>query len=172
MTATRYARRERRAQIAGLYKKRYKMHEIAEMLGINIATVSRDIKYLESLWIKSQIDNIESVKLRELSELDEMERVCIERLEKCTQPWQGARWMEERRKIKERRAAILGFDAPKNLSITTKDRTLTKEQRDAAFRVALGGTSPARLIEDMMSDTVAIPVLPFPEKENEKLYDD
>ena len=171
MTASRYAKRERRAQVAGLYKKRYRMHEIAEMLGIARKTVMRDIRHLEELWIKSQIEDIQSVKLRELSELDEMERTCIERLEKCTQPWQGARWMEERRKVKERRASILGIDAPKNLNITTKDKTLTKEQRDAAFKVALGVANPAKMIDDMMNDMVAIPVIPFPEKEEEPLYD-
>jgi len=161
MTPQQYKRRERRAQISELYKKKYMVHEIADMVGTSITTVSKDIKYLHNLWEKSQIENIKSVKLRELAELDGMERICMERLEGCTQPWQGARWMEERRKIKEHRASLLGLDAPKNINHEIHASIFTKEQKDAAFNIALGVTNTTKLIDEIMEGELIVPKIAY-----------
>ena len=138
----------RRKQVSVFFSQRYRLNEIADLMGISPSTVAADIKYLEKLWEKDGLSNIESTKVRELHDLDKMEQECIRRLDLCTKPWQGARWMEERRKIKKRRAELMGLDAPKNIRHTHKDRTLNKEQRDAAFNAMFGISKPRELLDE------------------------
>ena len=134
--------KQRRRQVAELVKKCYKVYEIADMLGVCKRVIERDIIALENEWKESRIDNIDAVRLRELAHLDEMERICIERLEKCTNPTQGSRWMEERRKIKEQRAKLLGLNAAQQYEIRGEMTVIPKEQRDQALLAVLMSQNP------------------------------
>jgi hypothetical protein len=127
----------RRKKVSELYSKRWNEMEIAEHLGVNVSTVSRDLTALRMIWLECQIDNINLAKLRELADLETMEKICIERLDKlASHPHQGTRWMEERRKIKERRAKLLGLDAEQKMNITKSIEIINKDQRDAAIKAA------------------------------------
>lgn len=127
----------RRKKVAELYAKRWNEQEIAEHFGCNKSTICRDLDALRMLWLECQIDNIHLAKLRELADLEEMEKICISRLEKLEKnPHQGTRWMEERRKIKERRAKLLGLDAEQKMNITQSIEIISKDQRDAAVKAA------------------------------------
>jgi hypothetical protein len=104
---------ERRTEVAKLLcEEHMRPGAIARLLDVDPSTITRDIRAIRKEWKRERIDNVDEVRMREIAELDEMERICMERLRGCTAPWQGARWMEERRKIKERRAKLMGLDAP------------------------------------------------------------
>jgi len=134
---------ERRVKVSELFKKRYKHYEIAQMLGVDRSTITKDIKAIQKEWKAEALDNLHIVRLRELADLDDMERICIERLEKLAKnPHQGSRWMEERRKIKERRSKLLGLDAEQKMSVKRELTIITKEKRDQVVLAALGNRLP------------------------------
>lgn len=131
-------RGQRRAAVCYLYKRRYNQSEIAAILECSQGTVSQDIRAIHETWRQSQLDNIEIVRMREIADLDDMERICIERLEHCKDPRTGSRWMEERRKIKERRARLLGLDAAQAYEVRRTEFRITAQDRDAAVLAIFG----------------------------------
>jgi len=133
-----HVKQERRAKVSELWKQKYKMTQIAEMLGVDVSTISRDIRYLDKQWVETQNLNIGDLRNRELRELDEMEQICILRLEALiSSPTKGARWMEERLKIKQRRAQLLGIDAATKFEVHKPSQGISKEKRDEMARAAI-----------------------------------
>jgi predicted transcriptional regulator len=139
--------RERRMKTTELARQGYRQWEIAEMLGVLQATVKKDLKIMEAIWIRSGMLDLHVMKLRKLNKLDEMEQIAIQRLEALKKdPRAGSRWLEERRKIIDRRCKILGLDAPKQFDISI-DLNETKEQRDAAVRAAQAAIDNSDIID-------------------------
>jgi hypothetical protein len=142
--------RERRMKITELARQGYRQWEIGEMLGIKQCTVAKDLKIMETIWMRSGMLDLHVMKLRQLNKLDEMEQIAIQRLEALKKdPRAGSRWLEERRKIIDRRCKILGLDAPKQFDINVEIGE-TKEQRDAAVKAA----------QAMLDDSDIIDVVP------------
>jgi len=108
------ARERRRAQVAELYLQRMTQTEIARILGVSQPTVSRDIKAIERRWRQQAVDNLDRQKLRELAELDRMEREAAINY----QHTHDIKWFRERKWIKEQRAKILGLYAPEKVAPT------------------------------------------------------
>lgn len=73
---------------------------------IDQTTISRDMTELRKQWQKEQ--DISIVKGQEVVELDYMEREAAIRYASTKDPG----WIDRRLKIKERRAKLLGLDAP------------------------------------------------------------
>jgi len=134
--------KERRMRVSELLKQRYKQFEMGDLLGVDRSTISKDIKAIHKEWMAQSLDNLHIVRLRELVDLDDMEKICIQKLAAIKSPTQGSRWMEERRKIKERRARLLGLDAEQRYSVKREITIITKEKRDAVVLAALGGRLP------------------------------
>lgn len=139
--------RERRQKVTELARQGYRQWEIAEMIGVKICTVSQDLRIMEAIWVRSGMLDVHLIKLRQLNKLDEMEQIAIQRLEALKKdPRAGSRWLEERRKIIERRCKILGIDAPKQLDISVEIGE-TKEQRDAAVKAAQAAMDADNIID-------------------------
>jgi len=130
----------RRQKVAEMYYRlRLRQQEIADEIGCNQSTISRDIKALDEQWRQRIADEVDTVRARELGDLDEMERDCAFQL----QMTKSARWMAERLKVKERRARLLGLDAPTRGSMTNVDLTqLTVEQLERIEK----GEDPAHVL--------------------------
>jgi len=150
---------ERRIKLMELYEQRYSYTEMAKILEVDRSQVVRDLQAIEAKLVErtqEAMGNLEAMRLRELEDLDRMERICIERLEKLQHsPHQGSRWLEERRKIKERRAKLMGLDSEQKFKVTTVEQEGTKEQRDAAVQAALKAAQITKELKlDEESDTV------------------
>jgi hypothetical protein len=142
-------------KVTELARQGYRQWEIAEMLNTRQDTISRDLKVMEVIWMRSGMLDIHVVKLRQLNKLDEMEQIAIQRLKALEKdPRAGSRWLEERRKIIERRCKILGLDAPKQFDISVEINE-TKEQRDAAVRAAQKAIDTSDII-DVIPETTQI----------------
>lgn len=134
---------ERRSQVAFMVCTLHmKSRDIAKELGVAQSTIKRDIKWLRSEWQKERIEHVDEVRQRELAELDEMETICAQRLMECKNPWQGTRWMEERRKIKERRAKLLGLDAPEKSMRMNTHVTINKEEAAKVVEAVVVANDP------------------------------
>lgn len=136
--------KERRAKVSELYKQRYNQREIAEIIGnIDQSAISRDIKAIHKEWLSQAIDNVHVVRIRELADLERMEQECIDRLNRLKHnPHQGSRWMEERRKIKERRSRMLGLDTAQRYVVRKEVTIIDKAKRDEVILAALGNRLP------------------------------
>jgi predicted transcriptional regulator len=99
---------ERRRKVAQLYLRRQTQTEIARVLGVTQQTISLDIIELRKQWAAESVEAIEEVKVREAAELDEMEAEAAVEFSK-RKNWE---WFDRRLKCKERRAKLLGLDAP------------------------------------------------------------
>ena len=82
--------------------------EISRREGVSRKTVANDVKALQAQWRKELIDDPVIIKAQELAELNDMERDCIRGYALSG----DAVWLRERRQIKERKAKLLGLDAP------------------------------------------------------------
>ena len=148
--------RERRQKITELARQGYRQWEIAEMIDVRQGTVTNDLKIMEAIWIKSGMLDVHLIKLRQLNKLDEMEQIAIQRLEALAKdPRSGSRWLEERRKIIERRCRILGLDAPKQVDVSIEIGE-TKEQRDAAVKAAQAAMDAENDVIDVEPEATAI----------------
>jgi DNA-binding MarR family transcriptional regulator len=65
--------RDRRL-VADLYLRGYLQSDIAEQLGVNQSTVSRDLKALHQEWLVSAQIDFNQAKARELARIDRLER--------------------------------------------------------------------------------------------------
>jgi hypothetical protein len=107
----------RRVQVAELWARRVTQREMARVLNVSEPTISRDIAALTAEWRKEAQAFLDDVKAHELADLDSMERdVAL----KYTQT-ENLRLIDVRLRIKDRRARLLGLDAPTRVDATISD---------------------------------------------------
>lgn len=148
---------QRRQQVAERYLRGEYQSAIASSLGVDTATVSRDLAAVRAAWLASAVRDFDAAKAQELAKIDEVERAAWQAWERSTQNKEVAiQEAGEDKKLKkavlrkegqsgnpaflntiltciERRCAILGLDAPKRFVIKWDE--LTEEQID---RLAAG----------------------------------
>jgi DNA-binding transcriptional regulator LsrR (DeoR family) len=114
---------DRRRKVAAFYLNKYDQQEIANMLGVHQSTISRDIAYLSNKWLESTKDDIEKMKCREIAELERMEKDAAAmyiNAKNGEKPKDAVAWMEQRLKIKDRRARLLGLDQAQKIDLDTQ----------------------------------------------------
>jgi transcriptional regulator with XRE-family HTH domain len=112
---------QRRLTVAKLWTRRLTQEEIAAAVGVDQSTISRDIKALMAAWQKEAVSDVTLVRARELADLDAMEREAAMAASVKVSPQELARLLEVRLRVKERRARLLGLDAPQRREVTGKE---------------------------------------------------
>ena len=107
---------ERRPIVARLHLRHQKpkaIHQALQAQGISceLSTVCRDIKYLEAQWREELLGNPLEVRAKEWAEIEEAEAECWLQYAQT----RDKAWLAELRGWKERKAKLLGLDAPKSL---------------------------------------------------------
>ncbi len=115
--AVRLAQAQRRETIAKLYLRHITMPQIAVQLHVNKGTVSRDVKYLIEQWRERAQGPIAQWIAQELAEIDQMEQDAALQFAST----RDRQWLETRLHIKDRRAKLLGLDAPQKLEAVGAD---------------------------------------------------
>lgn len=116
---------QRRREVGRLYRLRYTCREVAAKLGISPATVVRDLEWLRAEWRAERLRNTDEIVAEELAKLNELEAGL----------WQQATFggkgqtfaVEQVLSIMERRARLLGLDAPTTINVTAELERFTKE---------------------------------------------
>lgn len=143
---------DRRKDVATRYLRGEQQAEIAGALGVDIATISRDLATLRSLWLESAVRDFDAARAQELAKIDAVEREYWEAWERSKQNKEiSTQEIGADKKVKkaslrkegqsgnpayldgvlkciERRCQILGLDAPKRFVIDWD--TLAPEQID------------------------------------------
>lgn len=142
-------RRVDRATIATLRLKHKTIEQISQEIGLSIATVKRELIIIRKEWQAASLEAIDEIKARELASLDMMEAEVMVEWERSKADYSkkvvedrppGAkggggrfakietggqtgdpRYMQVLLGIKDRRAKILGTDAPTKVAPTTPD---------------------------------------------------
>lgn len=135
-----------RETIARLRLRCRTIQQIADDTGLSHATVKRELRIIEGEWRESALEDIATVKARELRKLDDLEAEARSEWERSKQDWQkrvvedkpsGARggggrsakvetggqcgdprYLSVMLAIQERRAKILGTDSPTKVAAT------------------------------------------------------
>ena len=145
--------------MADLYLQGWLQADIADEIGIDQSTVSRDLKALQGEWLASALMDFNEAKAQELAKIDRLEREywrgwerSCEDAEQTTQEGtpdsvdkvkktkkgqagdprflQGVQWCIERR------CKILGVDAPERHEVTGKDGGPIEVTSDELARAA------------------------------------
>lgn len=133
----------RRQQVAEMYLRGLYQSDIADSLGVDQATVSRDLAELRKEWLERSINHIDQKKAIELSKLDRLEVTYWEAWERSREnaetvinrstpngPIHEERsegqsgnpaFLEGVLKCIAKRCEILGLDAPKKIAPTSPD---------------------------------------------------
>lgn len=123
----------RRQQVARLYLGKATQEEIAQRLGVNQCTISRDVSALMDRWKQEAALEVGTIRAREVAEIEELERVCAERFQDQPDP----RWIAERRLLKTRKAKLLGLDVPVPETPQKAPVFVTQEERDQRMQESL-----------------------------------
>jgi len=136
---------ERRLRVARYRAQKLTLREIASAIGTSTATVYRDIKALDTVWLKSAQGERDEHRARELAELQAMERQVATAYGSSQNEGAKIRWMAERLRIKARIAALLGLDAPRTFTgeIEVKDGGLSTQERRALAAEIMAGHAAA-----------------------------
>ena len=112
--------------VAGLMAQNYGTARIAKELSVSLDTALRDINAVLKRYQTEFMDKLDKARAIECLKIDEAEAFCVEMLEitwrvdkdgeqvKCAPNW---RWLEQRIKLMERRAKLLGLDLPAKIDI-------------------------------------------------------
>jgi hypothetical protein len=138
----------RRTQLAELFLRGIKRQgELAQHLGVNRSTVSRDLKVLNARWKESGVRDLDAAKGQELERLDQLEREYWQAWAKSQGPHEittteqttggdgekvkaairkeeqhgDARYLEGVQRCIEQRCKLLGLNAPQKIAPTTPD---------------------------------------------------
>lgn len=132
----------RRQQVAERYLRGMYMAQIAEEMGVDTATISRDLAELRKEWLDRSINHIQQKKADELSRIDQLERTYWDAWERSKENAEttvdrqtpsgrifetksegqvgnpaflaGVQWCINRR------CELLGLDAPKKQEVTSE----------------------------------------------------
>lgn len=130
-----------RETIAALRLRKKTLAQMAEATGLSVMTVRRELKALMGEWQVAAAEDIAAIKARDLQQLEEMERETWAEWERSKLDWQkrmaesdgkdgkkskvetggqcgDPRYMNVLLGIQERRAKILGIDAPQKVAPT------------------------------------------------------
>lgn len=99
----------RRTEVSTLYQQRKSQDEIAEKLGVDQATISRDLSAITKEWQEKRIENLDGRKQEELARIDVLEaqywrgweRSCTERRKTMAEQHSTVKGQERRDQIME-----------------------------------------------------------------------
>ena len=101
------AKSERQRKAARMYLTGKTQYMIADMLGVNVSTICRDLADVAKTWKDEAIKDISLVKEMELKKLDTLEAQAAEMYESTLE----AKWLDIRLKAMDRRTKLIGLDA-------------------------------------------------------------
>lgn len=103
-----------RKLIAEYYLHGMYQYEIAEEIGLDQATISRDLKAIQKEWLKSTLRDFDELKAQELAKIDDLEITYRDgwNTSKDENTVGDPRFLNGIDRCIERRCKLLGLDAP------------------------------------------------------------
>lgn len=135
--------------------------QIAAMMGVDKATIGKDLRLLSEEFQTSNISNFELQRSRILNEIRMNKIECMRRLRNLGNE-KGSRWMEEWTKLTEKEMKIVGVGLNETLTIE-RGKSFDKVQHDAAINAMLAMQAAGVQIEEDVQEAELIPP-PEPEK--------
>lgn len=113
---------QRRAEVEKLLCKGWSERRIAAHLGVGKTTVHTDAEAVLDMLRQTQVKGAELVRARELEKLATAETVVLEVLEAGeVEPDTALKAIDRLVKVQERRAKLLGLDAPERIDATVAE---------------------------------------------------
>jgi DNA-binding CsgD family transcriptional regulator len=140
--------------------------QLAAMLGVDKATISKDLRNLSEEFKTSNISNFELQRERILNEIRMNKIECMRRLRGLGDR-EGSRWMEEWTKLTEKEMKIVGIGTNETLTIE-RGKSFDKIQHDAAIAAMMKMQAAGIPIDDDVVEAEILS-LPAPAPEPEKI---
>jgi hypothetical protein len=142
-TASSTARAEqRRTEVARLVgQEGYTLREAAKALGVGLGTVHRDMQACRATWASEQAQHIDSTVREELAKLDRVEASMMNLATGSPRANTRIKATLAVVRVQERRAKLLGHDAPAKVENVTKNPFQELVKQLAAEELA--GDNPA-----------------------------
>jgi hypothetical protein len=129
---------ERRIKVAHLMAAHFTYREMAEQLGVAPSTISEDVKVIRERWRERATAEYSSHLAEELAKLDLLEH---ELLPKALSGGPGGgmnlRAVDRVLAIRDRRARMLGLDAPSKVEATLKVELLVRAVEDTLVELGI-----------------------------------
>lgn len=141
---------KRRRLVARLYLRKMTQQQIADKLGYERSTISRDLKFLRKLWMKEAVADIDERRGRELAELEEMERDTIQNYSKAKEKNENKSmlsWFRSRLDVKFRIDKLLGLSAPDKLQVM--------DWREEFKKAGMNESDENKIFEEMVKRHIA-----------------
>ena len=131
---------KRRAEVAKLILRGYTYGEMAKLFDVSKTTIAKDVKGILAMWVEEmKPEQRTDWIIKEMSKLDRMERGIAEKSENG-----DGNSIDRRLKIMDRRAKMLGIDAPQRLQVGQMDieaAIALEIERAAALQTHTEGTN-------------------------------
>lgn len=114
---------ERRTRVAEMLLARISEREMARKLRVSLGTISHDVAAVRAEWLAHRTTNVEQIASEDLARLERAEAAIWTQIE-------GGKLLAIDRllAIMERRAKLLGLDAPSKVDITHRVRELAEQE--------------------------------------------
>lgn len=129
----------RREAVGRLRTRGYTLRQIAEMLGVSLATVGNDMKKIRTVWKQNMALSYEEYVAQELAAYDDIEQQLDEAIKAG-----HLEMISQRTRIRERRAKLLGLDSPVKHEVTV----VSIDALDSEIARLEAMASPIEEIED------------------------
>ncbi|MGL6120346.1 MAG: helix-turn-helix domain-containing protein [Fusobacteriaceae bacterium] len=115
---------ERRKRVSDLYLQGYAQYVIAEKVGVTQSQVSYDLKVLQRYWQIQSLENIDSIKQRELKKVDFIENEYFEQWQKSKEVTENnlaiSNYMQGVERCLELRMKIIGYKPAEKIESKTE----------------------------------------------------
>lgn len=116
--------KQRRKLVSDLYLQGYAQYVIAEKVGVTQQCISQDLKILQRLWQMQSLENIDSIKQRELKKVDFIENEYFEQWQKSKEVTENnlaiSNYMQGVERCLELRMKIIGYKPAEKIESKTE----------------------------------------------------
>lgn len=121
------------------------VHDIAYELNLNKHYVNKRMSFIKEKIIERNTVSAECMRDWFFKQLEDAKLVCLRRLEGCTKPTQGARWIELFMKALNDQSRMMGTEAPSKHQVEI-GIVMDKDQRDEVLKAAMARVVDGKLM--------------------------
>jgi hypothetical protein len=145
---------DRRRKVAALHLARVPVFEIAKQVGVDPSHVSRDLVAIRAEWAAERRVDVEAFQSRDLAALEADEGSIRRRIASIPPDYhmERIRYHDLLLKIMDRRARLLGLDAPTKILATTQSRVAFT---DDVAKILANPEATTALLDAVQGTTIA-----------------
>jgi transposase len=149
---------ERRAQVAQLLTRHHTYREMAQQLGVSHSTIGEDVKVIRERWRERACTDYADLLAEEMAKLDLLEREILPKaLSGGPEGGVNLRAVDRVLAIRDRRARMLGLDAPSKVEAVLKVELIVRALEATVEELGLDATQVRPVLGRRLRELDAAP---------------